>query len=496
MGKRVTELAADVSGPVTEGSPHGRPPVGQRGLTGVLAVALAVGCSRWGSYLGRAPTFLTDVLILIAVVNSLLFGGHVSKAIRDPGTPTGVVLLWIYGGYGLAELAAHQDFSITALRDAAPYIYSLLGGISGATLWYSTKFRRQRAASWLLAALTIHTVWFFIVEVLYPSLPLHLPLVSSVQSLHVLSPRPDFDTAVTGVFAAWSWLQVLRGRRRALNVCLLVMSIAAIFGTPSRAGLVGALTAILLGGAVALGNGWVSRRAQGSILIALLAATAAAVVLLPHTTVGARLSGNLSSSPASIAAAGAQGTTRAREAAWQSVIGYTDNSAGRLLAGVGFGPDFMQESGADFLLVGSSGGGTTDPRSPHNYWIGTFARLGILGVALFGLIVALMLLRVKRLLRHTVSSPLLFFACAIPVALLVPASLGVVLESPFGAVPFFWCAGIVFAYGEGQLSPKPTGPPGFRAGGSRPLAPFLGPAGDPRNGTTQAIRRRPLNGPS
>jgi hypothetical protein len=49
-----------------------------------------------------------------------------------------------------------------------------------------------------------------------------------------------------------------------------------------------------------------------------------------------------------------------------------------------------------------------------------------------------------------VEEPLLFLASVIAMGLLIPATLGVVLESPFGAVPFFWATGILLAY------PNPT----------------------------------------
>jgi hypothetical protein len=47
--------------------------------------------------------------------------------------------------------------------------------------------------------------------------------------------------------------------------------------------------------------------------------------------------------------------------------------------------------------------------------------------------------------RSTSMDSFTFLVSAVPIALLVPATLGVVLESPFGAVPFYWCIGALLA---------------------------------------------------
>jgi hypothetical protein len=35
-----------------------------------------------------------------------------------------------------------------------------------------------------------------------------------------------------------------------------------------------------------------------------------------------------------------------------------------------------------------------------------------------------------------------FMLYAVPLSLVIPATLGVVPESPFGAIPFWWCLGV------------------------------------------------------
>jgi O-antigen ligase len=81
-------------------------------------------------------------------------------------------------------------------------------------------------------------------------------------------------------------------------------------------------------------------------------------------------------------------------------------------------------------------------RSPHNYLLNTWARLGLVGV---GLVLGLMIaaLRVARLVaRH---APRVrdddVLAMLLVASIPVVAFVGVVLESPFGALPYFWALG-------------------------------------------------------
>ena len=155
----------------------------------------------------------------------------------------------------------------------------------------------------------------------------------------------------------------------------------------------------------------------------------------------------------------AQGTTRARLMAWDKVLDYTFEDPVRTVIGVGFGTDFLRLSDGDVPLGRGIG-----VRSPHNYLLTCFARLGLVGlmlvVALLSalLAVALSTLWTGRPDELTSLSALLvvsiFVVSMFGVVLESPATnerasrpgirkLGAVLESPFGALPFFWAAGIL-----------------------------------------------------
>ena len=72
----------------------------------------------------------------------------------------------------------------------------------------------------------------------------------------------------------------------------------------------------------------------------------------------------------------AAGTVSVRQQVWADVISYVYRSPIRSAVGVGFGRDFIFESGTRDAL---EGGVYTNVRSPHNYIVGTLARLGVAG---------------------------------------------------------------------------------------------------------------------
>jgi len=149
--------------------------------------------------------------------------------------------------------------------------------------------------------------------------------------------------------------------------------------------------------------------------------------------------GNVTSGASAEERQAASGTANARVHSWTALIGYLDRDPGRETLGVGFGPDYLEESGASVLLLGTL---NAEVRSPHNYLLGTWARLGLVGVILFlGLLTAglrlarLLAIRAPRVRDDDLLAMLL--VASIPVI----AFVGVVLESPFGALPFFWATG-------------------------------------------------------
>jgi O-antigen ligase len=136
------------------------------------------------------------------------------------------------------------------------------------------------------------------------------------------------------------------------------------------------------------------------------------------------------------------GTANARIKSWNIVLSYMDADPAKQIFGVGFGPDFMTDSGALRALVASEEGSRALPRQPHNYALNTYARLGILGFTLYFLVFTSILRKSfenldKNDIDVMVLASLMFIA-------LVPISLlGVVSESPFGAISMIFSLSVV-----------------------------------------------------
>jgi O-antigen ligase len=131
------------------------------------------------------------------------------------------------------------------------------------------------------------------------------------------------------------------------------------------------------------------------------------------------------------------------------VIDWTNEEPVRQLVGSGFGNDFLAESGTKAFLEGTT---YTNVRSPHNWFVGIYARMGLVGLALALAVIGQAGWAVWKNRRRIGADPVLAISALVIASILPVASLGVVLEAPFGAVPFFWALGVIHALGW----PRPT----------------------------------------
>jgi O-antigen ligase len=169
------------------------------------------------------------------------------------------------------------------------------------------------------------------------------------------------------------------------------------------------------------------------------------IVRPPSTSSGSGGSNPAQPAPTGPAPSTGTGTFEARANAWRAVIDWLfDDGLSRPVLGVGFGPHYMQLSGADVELFGEF----PDPsvRAVHNYGINTWARLGIVGLLLVAAIAALAVIGGFRLLIRARTVPDLdLLAAFLVVAIPLTAMLGVVLEGPYAAIPYFWAVGYIGA---------------------------------------------------
>ncbi|WP_123654441.1 O-antigen ligase family protein [Curtobacterium sp. ZW137] len=253
--------------------------------------------------------------------------------------------------------------------------------------------------------------------------------------------RHDFDGALIAILAGLSLRRMMLGQRPVLMLLLLAFCAAVVAGLPSRAGFISLFLSLSV---VAILTFSVIPRISNKRALFVTAVPGVALAglwTLVSTTPGLRLIATINPSLATNAAQiNALGTRNAREQAWALVIDWTNQSATRSIFGGGFGNDFLTQSGAVQIIEGTD---YTGVRSPHDYFIGVFARLGWVGVVLIALIVLRLIGVIVRSRRLIAREPILALAALIIVTILPVASFGVVLEAPFGAIPFFWAAGVL-----------------------------------------------------
>lgn len=408
------------------------------GVSGVAAVALVLFGTRWGSYLGYNPIFLTDVLILAAA--GYWAATYVSARnetnrgrANTPGLPLALFLAYVVARSMVGPSVLTMDW----VRDVIPFLYAGLAFLSAATYAQAGPEGRRKTMRLLWVALIGHLLWVLVVTLgdldptNFPNLP------GSPVTLFTL--RPDVDMAVLAMTAALCLRRIILYRRKTLPLVGLAACLAAVTGFESRAGLIAVVVAMGLSYVLTLAAHPNRSRQQNWIAVAPLMLLLV-VGGLPQTEPGQRLLATVGVVEAEAESQrGALGTANAREGAWGQVIEWTSEDTTRLVVGVGFGPDFMMDSGAERDL------GTEGVRSPHNWFVGVYARLGIFGTALVTLVLAYALTHLWRIRRAVGSVELLTLAATGLVALLLVGALGVVLESPFGAVPFWWFLGIIMS---------------------------------------------------
>jgi len=404
---------------------------------GPYAIALyLLATTKWGSGVSPlgGPPYITDlVLTLLLIDRAVAAAAH--RSISTPVEPWVGCLVAALLTWSLI-LLAFGSLSQNALRDAAPYLY----GVTVFLIRPPKESSESATSRALMAVLIFHAAWVTLVQI-FPSVTADAPIVYG--GTHLLSIRTDVDSLVCGLLAAIALHRALAGRNPERNLLLAGWGVTLVLLLNSRAGLLAFVVQVV----VVLLLAPARRRLPGKYD----ARIAAAILLMcvPLILVGIsqgnsvhRLSIAVSGKGAASEAHGAIGTTNAREHSWAVLVRYMTSEPARALRGVGFGPDFLHDSGADALLLGTVAATQEDVRSPHNYLLNTWARLGLVGLILMlgllvsGLRLARLVARHARRVRDDDVLAMLLVA-SIPVAALV----GVVLESPFGALPYFWALG-------------------------------------------------------
>lgn len=442
-----------------------------KALTGTLAVALLLAGTRWGSYIGAAPLFLTDVLIALALVDRVM--GNKKHGVREltgiNRTNPGIILsLFLVYAIFRGLTSFEYGLSFQWLRDLTPLLYGGLAFASASALARSTPAERSKSMKYLWWALMLHLAWVSAIVFSGVSTNAFPRFPGAAVSIFTL--RPDVDMAVIGVTAGLLVRRITLGKARKLSILALIVCLASVTQFGSRAGLIAVSLSMLTGLAVSYAS--LPKAAGKRVFISLLAPLLlmAGMAGLAQTSAGERLlASTFSTATTDAHELNAQGTQRAREKSWEGILDWGFGDPARAVFGSGFGNDFLSQSGVIQFLQGTDYSGV---RSPHNWLLGIFARLGLVGVALASILLALLVLNIIKNRATIGTNELLTAASVIVVAFMPVALLGVVLESPFGAVPFWWAAGIVLAISgrsqapsTGNAPPRPSPDDKKRSGG-------------------------------
>jgi hypothetical protein len=468
--------------------------MGRHGLAGLSAVALFLVAQRWGSYLGfpQWNVFIADLLLLAAAVGYVrrerLAGLY--QALRGrtmlPWAAASTIMLF---AVGVVRLVVGSDHSPVALRDAAPFIYVAVAFLAAGTASMASQRERDFARHLVVTALVVHLLWV----VLALSLPNQLgslPSVNPDAPVRFLQLRFDVDGAFLSVLAAWGLSKVWRQKTYVwFWLPVSVVSVLAMSQLISRVGplalvfcsflavlavrgaqvrltrrllRVSVLMALVIGGLTVLPSSpafirWVDWVASdhgvsttrtmegpaeastgvgsGRNVLSTSAMAADARVFMSDSESSWRGSTGpqmLRSTP--------EGTARARWKTWRLVWSESVASPGRIVFGVGFGANIVADAGATAVIGASP---ESNVRSPHNFLLTVFARTGVIGVLALVLFLFMLVKSSMRVFRN--NDQLSLLGLLLIVALLIGSLFGVIMESPFGAVPVYWAAGIIMA---------------------------------------------------
>jgi hypothetical protein len=392
--------------------------------------------SRWGSYVTvpGAPFYIGDIALGLAVMQTAysLTQRRESPLRALSQSPMLVLLVLVLLAYAAVRLLLGPPLSLVALRDAAPYAYAVVAALAFLLPARGQRFWRTA----IYATFVIHALWALVPRRL-PGYPWDLPILGTDARIFII--RPDIDATVLGLGAAFALRELITRRRsigrvnRAALVLLAALSFVGMVSISTRAGLLAGLSAMAVVTLAALPfRRRISRPlVPGSWRRVTLAVVGSALVLavLALTPAGSRLVEGFGSGAAT-------GTISARQEVWTRIGDYVLRSPERTSVGVGFGRDFIIESGSAAALEGEY----QNVRSPHNYVVGTLARLGVAGALLVTGIIVIGWWMAWRCLRGR-PDPATTLAAIVAVSIPVVSLLGVVLEAPFGAIPYFWALG-------------------------------------------------------
>ena len=388
----------------------------------LLSVILSLGFGKWGAWIGFPSygVFLIDILFMGSILLRFL------PRFQRPGD-----LLFYFLPCSLLILiyffTASNGSRVTQIRDLVPFIYLLFVPAIARTL-EGVDFTRIIQA--LRLGTILHLAWSSLVTL---GLLQPFRFFPSLFGAQIFEKRWDLAGLVYAIgILSWSSFRSQKLERNSIAIIAFVIAGGL---QASRAGMISVAFAIIFVLLKERVNGYGSKGYLSRIvLIAILGfAVVTSASLLSSQLPGSSLSrlGVFGDDAKVIQSAG--NTARARSEARKLMMNWTFTQ-NKQYFGFGPGVEIVSDSGAINYLSGAK-----DVRAPHNWFVGLFARFGILGTAVWALLVT------YSAFGRSLSPEIAWLGRCSIFLILVVSTLGVIMESPFGSLPFSFFLGMLMA---------------------------------------------------
>ena len=401
--------------------------------------------------LGQVPLYIGEMVLLLALPWALSQSAECARLSRQPF----FLALAVWIAYcAVRLLAGGLAYGVDALRDSAVWYYGLFS-IIGYVLW-----SRVRPGVWMRFFVGVFLAQALVTAAVALAGPFSLPFTDPTVQVD----RADV-MAVNLIGGATFFLLALRAARlQGLRILLATFELGLVPLLQVRAATIGVLAVLAVLG--------IQRRWSTLVAILVVPAVALGALAITHIEVDG-LRGPVSAnavierqlSTVSLMFEGKaasedplEDTAAWRLYWWNTLLEQASTSLHTALFGVGFGPNLTD-------VVGYNQEDPLRPlRSPHNIVMTVFARTGLFGLGLWLLVQALWFQSVVRGLRtRTQDSPRLslladslLWLTSYALAILVAALFGVVLEGPYGGIPYFLLLGLGVRRAEELAALKPA----------------------------------------
>jgi hypothetical protein len=394
---------------------------------------------------GQLPVYIGELLLLVSLPWVLANEVKNKRLLRRPM----VLALGLWVAYGtLRLLAGGLDYGVDALRDSAIWYYGLFS-LVGYALWPTV-----RRSTWTWFLIAVFSIQAIVTAIVTFTGNASLPLLGSDANTAPAFDRADVMAANLIGGATFFLLALRSARLQVVRMLVAMLQLGLVPLLQVRAASMGVVAVLAMIG--------IQRRWSTLAVIVMVPVIGLFVLdavnpdlqslrgeLTPQTIVDRQLStlplvfegGATTANPLTDTAAW-------RVYWWNSLYAETTSSTSSVLFGLGFGPNLID-------YVGYNQPNLDLPlRSPHDILVTVFARTGLVGLVLWLGFLTGWSYSVFRGLRaglrrgDQVGVDWLAWMLIYVIAILVVALFGVVLEGPYGAIPFYLLLGMALRLAE------------------------------------------------